>query len=151
LCAEKLDRLSRYWRQYQTKELYSREVIKVKFESNDCRDCVNREKCVRNKTGAGRQLLLPTRELYQALKQTRSLLSSKEGGYQYRQRAGIEGTISQAVRRGSLRRSRYRGLQKTHLQETAVAAGINVLRTVNFLNHQPTAKTRISQFARLMN
>ena len=142
---------SRYWRQYQTSELYSREVIKVKFESKDCRRCVSRERCVRNKTGAGRQLLLPTRELYEALKQTRRLLSSREGKSQYKQRAGIEGTISQAVRRGSLRHSRYRGLEKTHLQETAVAAGLNLLRTVNFLNHQPIAKTRISRFAQLMN
>ncbi len=104
---------SRYWRQYQTSELYSREVIKVKFESKDCRHCVSQEKYVRNKTGAGRQLLLPTRELYQALNQTRILLSSKEGKSQYKQRAGIEGTISQAERRGSQRRSRYRGLEKT--------------------------------------
>ena len=142
---------SRYWRQYQTSELYSREVIKVKFESKDCRECESREKCVRNKTGAGRQLLLPTRELHQALKQTRSLLSSKEGKFQYKRRAGIEGTISQGSRRGSLRRSRYRGLEKTHLQETAVAAGINLLRTVNFLNHYSIAQTRVSRFARLMN
>ncbi len=69
---------SRYRRQYQTSELYSREVIKVKFESKDCRHCVSQEKCVRNKTGAGKQQLLPTRELYQALNQTRILLRARK-------------------------------------------------------------------------
>lgn len=68
---------------------------------------------------------------------------------EYQNRAGIEGTLSQAVRRGCLRRSRYRGLQKTHLQEIAVATGINLLRTISFLNNKPVAKTRTSRFAKL--
>jgi hypothetical protein len=49
------------------------------------------------------------------------------------------------------RHSRYSGLQKTHLQEVATAAAINIVRTVNFLNHQLPAKTRVSRFARLAN
>jgi transposase len=57
--------------------------------------------------------------------------------------------LSQGIRRGTVRRSRYKGLQKTHLQETATAAGINILRTINHLNQVPVAKTRVSRFARL--
>src|SRR5215204_1320506 len=34
----------------------------------------------------------------------------------------------------SQRCSRYRGLQKTHLQEIAVVTGMNILRSINFLN-----------------
>ncbi len=34
----------------------------------------------------------------------------------YNKRAGIEGSISQGVRRSALRQSRYIGLAKTHLQ-----------------------------------
>jgi len=70
---------------------------------------------------------------------------------EYRKRAGIEGTISQGVRRGTLRRSRYRGLEKTHLQEVATATAINIVRAVNFLNREIPAKTRVSRFARLAN
>ena len=47
---------------------------------------------------------------------------------QYAQRAGIEGTISQGVRRCGIRRARYRGLAKTQLQHLATASAINLLR-----------------------
>jgi IS5 family transposase len=94
-------------------------------------------------------LNLPPQPLYEALETTRNLLTTEDGRREYRTRAGIEGTLSQAVRRGSFRRSRYRGLQKTHLQEVATATGINLLRTINFLSGKPLGKTRISRFARL--
>jgi len=87
--------------------------------------------------------------LHEALKKTRSLFTSDEGRNEYKERAGIEGTLSQGIRRGTIRRSRYIGLSKTHLQEVATATGINILRTINFLNQVPIAKTRISRFARL--
>jgi len=48
----------------------------------------------------------------------------------YAQRAGIEGTHLQAVRVMGLRRSRYMGLAKTHLQHVSTAAAINVVRII---------------------
>ncbi len=140
---------SAYWHEYQTKE-YSRPVVKIRFRNEDCLNCLSRTKCVRNKK-AGRSLQVPSREMYEALEQTRRKLASSEGRNEYRKRAGIEGTISQGVRRGTLRRSRYRGLEKTHLQEVATATAINIVRAVNFLNLEPPAKTRVSRFARLAN
>jgi transposase len=83
------------------------------------------------------------------LEATRDLLISENGRREYQNRAGIEETLSQAVRRGSFRRSRYRGLQKTHLQEVATATGINLLRTINFMQGKPLAKTRVSRLAKL--
>lgn len=138
-----------YWHEYQTKE-YSRPVIKIRFRNRDCAECPSRGRCVRNKK-AGRSLQIPSREMYEALEQTRRKLSSDEGRNDYKKRAGIEGTISQGVRRGTLRRSRYRGLEKTHLQEVATAAAINIVRAVNFMNLQPLAKTRVSRLSRLAN
>jgi IS5 family transposase len=76
-------------------------------------------------------------------------VTNEEGRREYRARAGVESTIAQAVRRSGARRSRYKGLEKTQLQEVATAAGINLLRTVNFLSGKPVGKTRISRFARL--
>jgi transposase len=49
----------------------------------------------------------------------------------YAKRAGIEGTISQGVRRSGLRRSRY--LAKTHLGHIFTAAAINLLRVGEWL------------------
>jgi transposase len=140
---------SAYWSEYQTKE-YARPVVKIRFRNRDCAECLNRQQCVRNKK-AGRSLQIPSREMYQALEQTRRKLASDEGRNEYKKRAGIEGTISQGVRRGTLRRSRYRGLEKTHLQEVATATAINLVRAVNFLNQEIPAKTRVSRFARLAN
>jgi transposase len=138
-----------YWYKHQTNERYSRPVVTVRFNRKDCRDCSNRDKCVKSKSGAGRSLNLPPRPLYEALETTRNLLISEDGRREYQNRAGIEGTLSQAVRRGSFRRSRYRGMQKTHLQEVATATGINLLRTINFMQGKPTAKTRVSRLAKL--
>jgi transposase len=140
---------SAYWSEYQTKE-YSRPVVKIRFKNEDCLNCLSRAKCVRNKK-AGRSLQLPSREMYEALEQTRRKLSSDDGRQAYQKRAGIEGTISQGVRRGTLRRSRYRGLEKTHLQEVATATAINIVRAVNYLNQELPAKTRVSKLARLAN
>ena len=46
----------------------------------------------------------------------------------YNQRAGAEGTISQAVRGTGLRQARYRGLAKTHVQNVASGIAINLTR-----------------------
>lgn len=138
-----------YWYEEQAAGRYPRSNVLIKFKAKDCQDCLNRDKCIRSKTGQSRRLRLPTRPLYEALAATRKLLSTEDGKREYQHRAGIEGTLSQAVRRGSLRRSRYSGMRKTQLQEVVVATGINLLRTINFLEEKPLAKTRISRFAKL--
>jgi transposase len=67
----------------------------------------------------------------------------------YDKRAGREGTISQTVCALDMRRSRYIGLAKTHLQHVLTAAAINLLRVGNWLDEIPLAKTRCSPFAAL--
>jgi transposase len=61
----------------------------------------------------------------------------------------VEGTISQAVRTAGLRRARYIGLAKTHLQHLITAAALNVLRGAAWLAERPHAPTRLSPFAAL--
>jgi transposase len=67
----------------------------------------------------------------------------------YAQRAGVEGTISQSVRRLDLRHCRYRGTAKSHLQHLATAAAMNILRLDDWFCGVEPAKTRITHFARL--
>ena len=76
-------------------------------------------------------------------------MSSEEGRQKYRKRAGVEGSLSQAVRRSDLRHARYRGLAKTHLQHVATAAALNIVGVINHLDKKPLARTRVSRFARL--
>ena len=49
-----------------------------------------------------------------------------------------------------MRRSRYVGLAKTHLQHVFIAAAMNLSRIVNWLNEVPLAQTRQAAFERLI-
>ena len=53
---------------------------------------------------------------------------SEEWKSRYNVRAGIEGTLSQGIRVFGMRRTRYIGLAKTHLQHSLTAAAIKVVR-----------------------
>ncbi|HEX4203218.1 MAG TPA: transposase [Ktedonobacteraceae bacterium] len=59
----------------------------------------------------------------------------------------IEGTISQMVCALDMRRSRYIGRAKTHLQHVLTATAINLIRAGAWLEEIPFAKTRRSPFA----
>jgi transposase len=69
----------------------------------------------------------------------------------YALRAGIEATISQWVRAFDLRRSRYLGMPKTHLQHLGIAAAINLVRLLAWLDGDLPSPTRVSAFERLCN
>jgi transposase len=84
------------------------------------------------------------------LRQRRELEGSATYAQGYARRAGIEGTISQGVRRCGLRRSRYVGRAKTHLGHALAAAALNYTRMAEWLAGTPRAKTRPSPFAILM-
>ena len=122
--------------------------IQVRFRQQDCRACAARMLCTQA-TQAARTLKLHPQAQYEALHAARAWYASPEGKQGYTRRAGIEGTLSQGVRAFGLRRTRYRGLPKTHLQHVATAAAMNVDRLVAWLDERPRAKTRISRFAAL--
>jgi len=122
--------------------------IIVQFSRKDCSACPTRAACTRAQHKA-RSLQLPPQEQYEALQAMRAWYASAEGQRQYAHRAGIEGTLSQGVRAFGLRRTRYWGLEKTHLQHVAIAAAINIDRLVAWLDERPRAKTRTSRFAAL--
>jgi transposase len=122
--------------------------IHVRFDPHDCGPCATRAFCTRAKQQP-RALQLQPRAQYEALDMARAWYASEEGRQRYKQRAGVEGTLSQGVRAFGLRQTRYRGLAKTHLQHIAIAAAINVDRIVAWLEEHPRAKTRTSRFAAL--
>ena len=67
----------------------------------------------------------------------------------YQQRAGIEGRISWTTRSFSLPSCRYIGLKKTHVQNIAIACGINLTRVVSCLERRTKELTHTSSFAAL--
>jgi transposase len=122
--------------------------IMVSFRRQDCHACPTRPLCTQAQQQI-RRLRLPPQEQYEALAAARAWYASDEGRERYQQRAGVEGTLSQGVRAFGLRRTRYRGLPKTHMQHVAIAAAMNVDRIVAWLDERPRATTRTSRFAAL--
>jgi transposase len=128
-------------------------VIKIKFSETDCQVCPSRSLCLnpqRRTKYLRRTLTVRPEEQYRALQDSRERQTTADFAALYGLRAGIEGTISQAVRACGVRRSRYIGQPKTHLAHVLTAVAINLQRIDAWLTDTPTSRTRHSKFARLM-
>jgi transposase len=123
--------------------------IQVRFSTQDCGTCAQRALCTHAKPPQARTLKLHPRPQSEALQAAQAWYAGDEGQRQYGCRAGVEGTLSQGVRAYGLRRTRYRGLPKTHVQHVATAAAINIDRIVAWVDQRPRAQTRTSRFAAL--
>jgi transposase len=118
------------------------------FSRSDCKPCCARTLCT-PPTVARRSVNFHPREEYEALNAARTRMSDPAWQERYHRRAGVEGTLSQAVRAFGMRRSRYIGLAKTGLQQICIAVGMNVSRVVRWLDGLPRARTRVTRFAAL--
>ena len=124
-------------------------TVHVGFAGRACRACPSRPLCTRAET-APRELTLRREGRHEAIQTARKRQDTPEWRTLYGARAGIEGCLSQGVRLCGLRRSRYLGLAKTHLQHIATAAALNVVRLDAWLRGKPRAATRTPRFVRLM-
>jgi transposase len=134
------------WRDYSNAE--EKPYHLVYFPKAACQACQARTLCTRAKQQPRRLYLHPQPE-HEALHAARQRLKSEEGKRLYAQRAGVEGSLSQGVRAFGIRRTRYRRLAKTHLQQVVTAVAINIDRIAAWLEGRPFAATRISHFAAL--
>lgn len=124
------------------------EKIHVQFDRRDCAACPVRALCTRSPK-VPRKLVLQPQAKQEALRLARDFVGTETWSALYRERAGIEGTLSQGIRSLGLRQTRYRGLAKASLQNTAIGAAINVSRVVNWLDAKPREATRQARFNRL--
>lgn len=122
--------------------------VRVYFPERACRACPARAACLRRASG-GRSLTVRREAEHMALAAARARQATDEGRELHNVRAGVEGTLSQAVRAFGLRRARYRGLPKTRVQHAATGAALNLARVDAWLARRPRAETRTSRFARL--
>src|SRR5262245_27641624 len=102
-----------------------RAVITVAFAAADCRRCPSHARCT---TQARRSLTLHPQAHEAALRAARQREQTQAFALAYAQRAGVESAHAQALRRCDLRRSRYVGLSKTHLQHVLTAVALNLVR-----------------------
>jgi transposase len=123
-------------------------AFEARFARKDCAPCPFRPQCTRSKTEP-RIIGLQTREQHEALQAARHRQTTDQFRLRYAARAGIEGTHAQAIRRCGLRRCRYIGLAKAHLQHVLTAVAVDLLRLSEWWAGTPLAGARCSQFAAL--
>jgi len=97
----------------------------------------------------GRTLTLYPQKQYEAQLQARARQHTDVFKKLYADRAGIESTFSQGVRRTGIRTARYIGLARTQLQQLASAAAINLARLFEWLSGERPQETWISPFQKL--
>lgn len=124
-------------------------LINIRFSPAACRTCEQRPHCTTARAGP-RELSLRPHAQHEAVQAARRYQTTPECKAEYATRAGIDGTISQGLRICDLRRARYVGLAKTHLQHVWTAAGLNVRRLGAWWDDRPFATTRITPFVAVM-
>jgi len=122
------------------------ELTRVKFKRVECEPCPVHDLCTKH---TRRTLSFHEQGLFEAIQKRKQEQHTEIFQQSYGKRAGIEGTISQSVFALGMRRSRYRGLDKTHLQFVLTAAAMNLTRVLNWYDEKPRSQTRITRFGRL--
>jgi transposase len=138
--------ISRQW--IPAQDGWGNATIHVQFARSICQRCASRADCTRAKRDP-RALTLRPRAEHEALQAARRQQQTPEWKAAYNVRAGVEGSLSQGIRAFELRRSRYIGLARTHLQHILTAAAMNIARFDAWVTDRPRAKTRISHFEAL--
>jgi len=125
-------------------------VIRIRFDGATCRACPTRRACTSSQT-APRQLTVRPQVHHEAIQAARQRQETPAFKAQYALRAGIESSLSQGIRRFDLRRSRYIGLARTHLQQLLTATAMNMVRVIAWLWGEPFGERRRKpgHFARL--
>jgi transposase len=124
--------------------------VRIRFDAGICRACPVRQACTWAKD-APRQLTVRPQAHHEAIQAARQRQETAEFKVQYALRAGIESSLSQATRRFDLRRSRYIGLARTHLQQLLTVTAMNVVRVIAWLWGAPLGehRRRLGHFAQL--
>jgi transposase len=122
------------------------ELTRVRFKRVECEPCPVHDLCTKHNR---RTLSFHEQPLFELIQQRKQEQYTEAFRKRYGKRAGIEGTISQGVFALGMRRSRYRGLAKTHLQFLLTAAAMNLTRVLNWHNDKPRSKTPVPHFTRL--
>ncbi|MEU1306449.1 MULTISPECIES: transposase [Streptomyces] len=133
------------WTELRIKE---NTYLQARSAEADCRSCPDRTRCTSSATRPRSIAVLP-RPLHEI--QTRNRLDQQTEQWQrrYAIRTGIEATLSQNVRAHGLRRSRYRGLARTHVQHVLTSMACNVTRVTDWIDSTPRTRRRTTHFRSL--
>ncbi|WP_307825290.1 transposase [Streptomyces sp. M2CJ-2] len=112
---------------YLTSSPTAAPLIVARFTKGQCRPCPDRPRCTSSRESA-RNVGFPPRELRDL--QVRVRTEQRTPGWKacYAVRSGVEGTINEFAHGHGMRRCRYRGQPKAHLQHVLTAIAVNVER-----------------------
>ena len=122
-------KVSRQWKPTHTPR--GKPTIHIEFDAADCTPCPVRAQCTRAKR-APRELTIRQQAEFGAMEHQRQRQRTDIFQEVSAQRAGIEGTLSQGVRRTDARHARYQGTAKVHLQQVMTALALNLVRLDNW-------------------
>ena len=125
----------------------SKRAFQIRFRRKDCTSCVSRARCTKAKVEP-RILFVQTRAEHEALQAARVEQATVAFRAEYALRSGVESLISQGMRAFELRKARYIGCARTHLQHLLIATAINLVRVVAWVR-EPQRTPRVSAFTRL--
>jgi len=125
-------------------------VVRIRFDRATCRVCPTRQACTWAKD-APRQLTVRPQAHHEAIQTARQRQETAEFKETYALRSGVEASLSPGTRRFELRKSRYIGLARTHLQQLLNATAMNVVRVIAWLREKSLGERqrKPGHFARL--
>jgi transposase len=109
-------------------------AVNIQFAAADCAACPLRSRCTTSQSGRSLHLT----EHYERLQARRAEAQTAAFQQRLHARAGIEATLSELVRCHGLRRHRYRGEPKRHLEHLLKGAACNLKRLARALAHRST-------------
>ena len=121
-------------------------VVRIRFDRATCRTCPVRSACTWAKQGP-RQLTVRPKAYHEAIRKARARQETAEFKATYALRAGVESSLSQGTRRFEMRRSRYVGRARTHVQQILVAMAMNLVRVMAWLWNETVVRADVRSAA----
>ncbi|MFE5806223.1 IS1182 family transposase [Streptomyces sp. NPDC056491] len=112
---------------YPTSSPTAAPLIVARFAKSQCRPCPARTECTTTADNA-RTVGFPPRELRDLQLRVRTEQQSPEWKTRYAVRSGVEGTVNEFAHGHGMRRCRYRGQGKAHIQHVLTAIAVNIER-----------------------
>ncbi|MEY9968541.1 transposase [Streptacidiphilus sp. MAP12-16] len=112
---------------YPTSSPTAAPLIVARFTKGQCQPCPDRPRCTNSREGA-RNVGFPPRELRDLQVRVRTEQQTSEWKARYAVRSGVEGTVNEFAHGHGMRRCRYRGQPKAHLQHVLTAIAVNIER-----------------------
>ncbi|WP_406465578.1 transposase [Streptomyces sp. NBC_01622] len=112
---------------YPTSSPSAAPLIVARFTKNQCRPCPARTRCTTT-ADSPRTVGFPPREPRDLQLRVRAEQQTPDWKTRYAVRSGVESTINEFTHGHAMRRCRYRGQPKAHLQHVLTAIAVNIGR-----------------------